>query len=85
MSTADTTWSLERLRADVARILHESPDEIGDNDSLIDLGLDSIRAMALVTRWREAGATIEFPELASDPTLAHWWRVIARSVGQADS
>ncbi|GAA5231521.1 phosphopantetheine-binding protein [Verticiella sediminum] len=79
----ENTWSLARLRADVARLLHEDPAEIGDTDNLIDLGLDSIRAMALVTRWREAGASIEFSELASEPTLAHWWQVIARSVGQA--
>ncbi|MCK9509963.1 MAG: phosphopantetheine-binding protein [Pigmentiphaga sp.] len=74
------TLSLERLRADVAAILHEDPAEILDDDNLIDLGLDSIRAMALVTRWREAGADVEFAELAERAELAHWWRLIQRSL-----
>lgn len=65
--------TLDSMRADIARIMHEDPDEIGDEDSLIDLGLDSIRAMALLTRWREQGADIAFSDLAEIPTLAHWW------------
>jgi len=78
----DSALSLERLRADVAAILHEDPTEILDDDNLIDLGLDSIRAMALVTRWREAGADIEFAELAERAELAHWWRLIERSLAR---
>ena len=64
MTDATHSLTLDTMRADIARILHEDPSEIGDDDSLIDLGLDSIRAMALVTRWRDAGAAIEFSELA---------------------
>ncbi|MGE4336564.1 MAG: phosphopantetheine-binding protein [Pigmentiphaga sp.] len=82
---ADSALSLERLRTDVAAILHEDPSEILDDDNLIDLGLDSIRAMALVTRWREAGADIEFAELAERAELAHWWRLIERSLARSRS
>lgn len=69
-------FSLDALRADIARLLHEDPSEIGDEDSLIDLGLDSIRAMTLVTRWREAGAGLTFAEAAEQPTVAHWHTLI---------
>lgn len=79
MTDATQTLSLEQMRADIARILHEDPSEIGDEDSLIDLGLDSIRAMALVTRWRDAGAAVEFSELAETPRLSHWWSVVERA------
>jgi aryl carrier-like protein len=72
--------SMQRLREDIARLLHEDPEEIGENDNLIDLGLDSIRAMALVTRWREAGAAVEFSDLAASNTLAEWWPIIERSL-----
>jgi aryl carrier-like protein len=68
--------SLEALRADIARLLHEDPAEIGDDDNLIDLGLDSIRAMTLVTRWREAGASLSFAEAAEHPSLGHWHALI---------
>jgi len=69
------TITLASMRADIARMLHEDPQEIGDDDSLIDLGLDSIRAMALVTRWREQGAPLAFSELAEQPTLGQWWKL----------
>ncbi len=84
MNMANTASSLtiDRMREDIARMLHEDPSEIGDDDSLIDLGLDSIRAMALVTRWREAGAAIEFGELAEDPRLSHWWTVVQRALAR---
>ncbi len=72
--------SLDSMRADIARILHEDPDEIGDTDNLLDLGLDSIRAMALATRWRDAGADVEFSELAARPELGHWWTLVERAL-----
>ena len=78
--------TLDAMRADIARVLHEDPSEIGDEDSLIDLGLDSIRAMALVTRWRDQGVAMTFADLAEVPTLAHWWQtaqaVMARGAQQ---
>lgn len=80
MTSTHLPLSLDSLRADIARILHEDPDEIGDHDNLMDLGLDSIRAMALATRWREAGADVEFSELAAQPQLAHWWTLVERAL-----
>lgn len=79
------TLTLQRLREDIARVLHEDPDDIADDDNLIDLGLDSIRAMALVTRWRESGAAVEFSDLATGTTLAQWWAVIERSLAPSKS
>ena len=65
--------TLENMRADIARILHESPDEIGADDNLLDLGLDSMRAMNLVLAWSEAGTELDFTALAERPTLSGWW------------
>jgi aryl carrier-like protein len=67
--------SLARMRADIAQVLHVDLEEVGDHDSLIDLGLDSIRAMVLVTRWRAEGVDLAFAELAQTTTLAHWGSV----------
>lgn len=72
--------TLDRMRADVAALVHEEPSAIGDDDNLIDLGLDSMRALTLVTRWSDAsGLPLRFLELAQYRTLAEWWRVV-RSV-----
>lgn len=68
--------TLERMRADIAAMLHEDPEAVGDHDNLMDLGVDSMRAMTLVAKWNEAGAAVEFAELAEHVTLAGWWAVV---------
>ncbi|MCF3118288.1 MULTISPECIES: phosphopantetheine-binding protein [Streptomyces] len=67
------TLSAERIRADVAELLGCDPAEIAPDDNLLDHGLDSMRIMTLIERWRAAGApAVEFPDLAEQPELAHW-------------
>lgn len=67
----------EKMRADIARMLHEDPEEIGGEDSLMDLGLDSMRAMNLVLAWSEGGLELEFAEFAEKPTLDGWWELVS--------
>ncbi len=75
MSTSPLT--AERVRADVAELLQVPPQSIADDDDLFDLGLDSVRVMTLIQRWRDAGAPdIEFPDLAEQPELGHWQRLV---------
>lgn len=71
----DSPITRDTMRADIARIIGEDPSEIGDEDSLIDLGLDSIRVMTLIQRWGERGLKLDFARLAEKPTLAHWWSI----------
>lgn len=66
----------ETMRADIAKMLHEDPEEIGGGDSLIDLGLDSMRAMNLVLKWSEGGLDLEFAHFAENPTLDGWWALV---------
>lgn len=73
--TLSAPLTLERMRADIAALLHEEPSAIGDDDNLMDLGLDSMRAMNLVLQWGEAGVSLDFAELAEHVTLAGWWKV----------
>jgi bifunctional isochorismate lyase/aryl carrier protein len=64
--------SQEAIRADVAALLHRSPDEISDQENLFESGLDSIRLLTLLEQWREAGFAVSFVELAEQPTLENW-------------
>jgi bifunctional isochorismate lyase/aryl carrier protein len=73
----------EKMRTDIASMLHEDPEEIGGEDSLMDLGLDSMRAMNLVLLWSESVANLEFSEFAERPTLDGWWELVARKMGTA--
>ncbi|WP_439598255.1 phosphopantetheine-binding protein [Falsiroseomonas sp.] len=70
----------ERMRADLARVLRMPPEEIDDEESLIDLGLDSMRAMALLTRWAEAGAPLDLAAVAEKVTLGAWWALAERAI-----
>ena len=51
MTATGEVLDLERMRADVARVLECKPAEIGDDDNLIDLDLDSMRMLGLVLAW----------------------------------
>ncbi|MFC5475411.1 isochorismatase family protein [Paraherbaspirillum soli] len=73
--------SLEELRAEVASLLQLPASDLQADDNLLYAGLDSIRLMTLVERWRRAGATTTFVELAERPTLADWWALLAAQRG----
>lgn len=81
MST-EALLDLERMRADVAGMLGEAPQDIGDDDNLIDLGLDSMRVLGLVLAWGNTGIPLEFAHLAEHATLAGWWGVVQRLQGR---
>lgn len=74
--------SAERAGADVADVLDV---EVGDLDPEMDLrdqGMDSVRLMDLVERWRRAGLEqIDFIALAEDQRLVHWLDVLNRLQG----
>lgn len=71
--------TLERMRADVAALIHEAADDIELDDNLAELGLDSMRAMSLLASWSELGLRCNFSDLASaEPTLQGWWDFFAR-------
>ncbi|MFR9806879.1 phosphopantetheine-binding protein [Pseudonocardia sp. RS010] len=80
--TTPSTLTADRLRADVAELLACDPAEIDPDEDLLDRGLDSVRLMSLVERWRAAGAAdLEFPDLAEQPELGHWTVVIETLIG----
>ena len=76
------TITLERMRADIARMIHEEPDAVGLDDNLMDLGLDSMRLMNLILLWQEAGVDLDFGDLAEQFTLAAWWKAIEARQGE---
>ncbi|GAA4882773.1 phosphopantetheine-binding protein [Saccharopolyspora cebuensis] len=68
--------TLEDVRRDVAEVLYEDPAELTDEEDLIDWGLDSVRIMSLVEKWRKRGVQVTFADLAERATLADWWAVL---------
>jgi bifunctional isochorismate lyase/aryl carrier protein len=68
--------SAEELQAQIADVLDEPADSFGPDDDLMDVGLDSIRLMTLVERWRSDGVRLGFVELADQPTVHGWWALL---------
>ncbi|MGK5637456.1 phosphopantetheine-binding protein [Streptomyces sp. URMC 126] len=76
-----TPVPLDTLRHDVADVLGEDPADLPDDEDLRDLGLDSIRLMSLVERWRARGLAADFTELAeAEPTLRGWHALLTAGV-----
>ncbi|MFD6161232.1 phosphopantetheine-binding protein [Nocardia sp. NPDC060256] len=67
----------DTVRADIADVLYLEPHELADTDDLFDAGLDSVRLIGLIERWKSRGAAPAFVDLAEHPTLAAWWPLLA--------
>jgi bifunctional isochorismate lyase/aryl carrier protein len=67
-----------RVAGDLLAALDDPPAVLEGDTDLMDLGLDSIAVMGLLTAWREQGAEVAFEDLAEvEPTLDAWWSVIS--------
>ncbi|GAU66005.1 hypothetical protein SSP35_02_03740 [Streptomyces sp. NBRC 110611] len=65
--------TLDQIRTDVADCLGEDPADIPVDDNLVDWGLDSVRIMTLLGRWRrEHGVQADFADLAEQPAIEAW-------------
>ncbi|TCO60648.1 phosphopantetheine-binding protein [Actinocrispum wychmicini] len=69
--------TLDRVRADVAELLYLEPSDVDDSADLLGEGLDSVRILSLVERWRLTGVEITFIELAERPTVLAWWQLLS--------
>ncbi|XAW90582.1 isochorismatase family protein [Vibrio sp. CDRSL-10 TSBA] len=74
--SAETELTLDQMCLDVAQVLSLEPEEIDVSENLLFFGLDSIRAMTLLEKWRPYGVTVTFAELIEKVTLQEWWTLI---------
>jgi len=68
---------LARLRQQVSDLLGLGGHAIDAHDNLLELGLDSVRLMALIENINAQGAEVDFVELAERPTLAAWSELVS--------
>lgn len=71
----DAQW----LTDEMANTL-QSDDEILPDDNLVDHGLDSMQLMTLVNKWQKLGLRLQFEELAEEPSIEAWARLIDQQV-----
>ncbi|MFI6350391.1 phosphopantetheine-binding protein [Streptomyces sp. NPDC050560] len=75
--------TLDGFRADLAEFLYQRPEEVDLDGSPLDAGLDSLRVVTLIERWREAGVNVTFVEMAECASFAEWWRLLSARHGEA--
>ncbi|GGX88716.1 phosphopantetheine-binding protein [Streptomyces hiroshimensis] len=81
-----SSLSLDSVRLDVAAVLGEEAADVPVDENLQDLGLDSIRVMTLVERWRARGHAVEFAELIeATPTVRGWYGHLSASASASAS
>jgi mycobactin phenyloxazoline synthetase len=81
MSDGAERVSKDEIRVTVAAQLGCPATEIADDANLIQLGLNSIRIMALAGGWRKRGAGITFAQLADAPTVEAWHALLGAEPG----
>ena len=80
-----TMMTLEQLRQQIAEVMDLPPEDLPDDGNLMDLGLDSMRAMNLAMQWEEAGLDLDFGDLGETETLAELWSLIAARQAQGSA
>ncbi|MGG3524212.1 isochorismatase [Bacillus pseudomycoides] len=73
----NTGFTLQSVREQVAELLRELPADIGENEDLLNRGLDSVRIMSLVEKWRQIGVEVTFADLAERPTIYDWFNLVS--------
>lgn len=68
----------ERVRRAVAECLGKDPADVGEDDNLMEHGLDSLRMMRLTSLWQGQGVEIPFDALAEAPTVTAWSALLSR-------
>lgn len=67
-------WDLKRV---VAELVEDDDEELPEaDDNLIDYGLDSIKIMALASRWQYFNPKVDFVALSQDPTVDSWSKLL---------
>ncbi|BBB92140.1 MAG TPA: non-ribosomal peptide synthetase [Methylomusa anaerophila] len=69
--------SYEEVRMEITAML-PAPVKFDDDHNLIELGLDSLRIMRMVNKWRRRGAAVTFAELIAAPRLSDWWSLLKK-------
>ncbi|MGW5605391.1 phosphopantetheine-binding protein [Streptomyces sp. NPDC003753] len=74
-----TTRAEDEVRAAVAELLGTAPQEVPGDARLVDLGLTSLQVMRLGSRWRRAGIRVKYQDLAAEPTVNAWARLVSEN------
>ncbi|MGE6536346.1 isochorismatase family protein [Bacillus luti] len=81
-SLKDGELTLLEVHELAAQLLREPVESIDIDENLLNRGLDSVRIMSLVEKWRREGKEITFADLAERPTVAGWYSLLSSQTAQ---
>lgn len=67
------TLTREQMKQDIAQAVGIGVDEIADDDNMVDVGVDSMRMMALVLKWEAIDPALNYDQLWEGRAIAEWW------------
>ncbi|MDX3804313.1 phosphopantetheine-binding protein [Streptomyces sp. AK04-3B] len=67
----------DEIRDAVAQTVGVSAEAIADDTNLVAVGLKSLHMMQLINGWRRAGHRVSLKDLATDPTVGAWSRLLS--------
>lgn len=74
---APTAPTTDEIRDAVARTVGVPAEAIADDTNLVAVGLKSLHMMQLINGWRRAGHRVSLKDLATDPTVSGWARLLS--------
>ncbi|OCQ54708.1 Isochorismatase [Photorhabdus australis subsp. thailandensis] len=72
LNAKQVQWNKTRLKGLLLPLLDGDSGDIGDDENLLDYGLDSVRIMSLISHWRQQGYEVDFISLMKNPTINGW-------------
>lgn len=72
------------LRREIAELVGEKPESLDEDCNLFEYGLASVTVMRLIGTWRRDGLSVNFAELAEEPTLRAWTELVTTRLRGAD-
>lgn len=76
----------DTIIADIAGVLELDAHSLSADTNLYDRGMDSVRMIALVEKWRASGVQVDFPRLSQHFRVADWVAIVTGSdIGSATS
>lgn len=84
MTNSINPMSKEVFIADISDALSIGEDGLNLTDNPFEAGLDSLRLMILIEKWRSQGINIFFGELAERQSMQAWWSLIQERLNAAE-
>lgn len=77
MQTDTIDFSARPLRQQIEGLIPLDDVNLTEDDNLLELGLDSMDLMRLVSQWRASGKDVTFTQLMENPTLRAWNQLLS--------